>query len=75
MIQIENEYQIPIEYEIPIESNYYQNHDYFLLHYFDRPMNNNKIIYNTEEEPTESSSTNRIYQKISNRTQLPKEKV
>ena len=74
MIQIENEYKTII-YEIPKESNYYQNHDFFLLNYFDRPMNNNKTRDDTEEEPTKSTGTNHIYQSVSNKTQIPKEKI
>ena len=79
MIQVENDYE-PINYEQPIESPYYQNHDYFPLNYFERPMNNNKTIDDiveeiTEEKPTEFSSTNHIYQKVSMETQSPKEKI
>ena len=60
-------------------SHFYQNHDYFLLYYFDRPMSNNKILNNTEEElteeePTENSSTKHIYQNTSKERQSPKEK-
>ena len=77
MVQNENDYE-PIIYEQPIKSDFYQNHDYFLLHYFDRPMSNNKILDNTEEELTaeeltENSSTKHIYQNISKERQSPKE--
>ena len=69
MIQIDN------EYEIPLESNYYQNNDYYLQNYFEKRNHSKEIIDYSEQKLTGSSSLNNIYHHSSNEIQLPKEKI
>ena len=82
MIIVENDYE-RLLYEQPIYSHIYENHDEFLLNYYTRTISINKIKEKTEkiveeiteEKPTESSSTNNIYQNVSKEPQVQKETI
>ena len=56
-----------------------QNHDHLLLICYTRPISSNKTIEKiveeiTEEQPTECSSTNNIYQNITKKNAITKRK-
>ena len=78
MTKVENDYE-PIIYD----SHIYRHHHQFLLNCYTRPMSNNTtkektqnvVEEVTEEEPTECSNTNNIYQNIPKETLLQKEKI
>ena len=69
MIHVENDYE-PIIYQQPKHSHIYENHAYFLLNYYTRPINNDKTIeqlveeVTKKDEPVECSRTNHIYQNV-----------
>ena len=74
---VENDYE-RIMHEQPICSHIYQNHDQIILNYNTRPITINKtkekiekiVEEITEENPTDCSNTNKIYQNIAKEPQL-----
>ena len=78
MINFEIDYE-PIIYDQPIYSQIYQNHDHLIIIQDLYPVKNKgkiqKIVEEVKEEnPTECSNTNYVYQNIPKETQLQNEK-